>query len=196
MDPVSEPYSRYIRDRYLLAGDSGFHSADTMDERNDRWPPSRSTSPTSPSTDSYFREHYGVFFMDEDIEENSAKQTKEETKEESSDSTSQSSDEKGSIATSIHFPAVFVEGFCEGRVEFNIPGVMKDQFSPPDDINVHFKFPSDDSGQLHNSDIECLTKAGEVMTQWRKRKKTHSHFMATQHSRSQLYRSYFEGDDS
>ncbi|KAH9285911.1 hypothetical protein ECG_00533 [Echinococcus granulosus] len=195
MDSVSESYSHYIRNRYLPFHDSGFNSTDTMGHRNDRWTPSRSSSPVSLPLDSYHSDHYGVFFMDEDMNHRSFGAVKEEAEEECWNSTYHSSVEKRFTSTSLHFPGVFVEGFRDGRVEFNIPGVMRDQFSPPDEISVHFKLPHDESGQMRNSDLDCLTKAGEVMNQWRKQYETPYQPLTTQQSVSLSYRSYFEGDD-
>ncbi|VDK34261.1 unnamed protein product [Taenia asiatica] len=196
MDSISESYSHYIRDKYLPVEDSGFNSTDTMGQRNDGWTLSRSASPVASPSNSYYSDHYGVFFMDEDMEHNPFSAIREEAKEECWSSTYHSPEEKQSMATSLHFPGVFVEGFRDGRVEFNIPGVMRDQFSPPDEISIRFKLPHDESGQMRNSDLDCLTKAGEVMTQWRKQCETPCQPMRTHQSVSQSYRSYFEGCDS
>lgn len=195
MNSISGFYSHYIRDKYLSAEDSGFNSTDTMGQRNDGWGLSRSSSPVSPSSN-YYSDHYGVFFMDEDMNQKSFGAIKEEAEEERLNSTYHSSAEKSTTATSLHFPGVFVEGFRDGRVEFNIPGVMRDQFSPPDEISIRFKLPHDESGQMRNSDIECLKKAGEVMNQWRKQCESPCQPVRTQPSVSQSYRSYFEGYDS
>ncbi|KAL5111950.1 hypothetical protein TcWFU_004352 [Taenia crassiceps] len=197
MGSFSESYARYIRNKYLSIEDSGFNSSDTMGQRNDGWTQSRSSSPVSPPSNSYHSDHYGVFFMDEDMNHKSFSGNKEEDKEEGWSSTCHSPKEEPSIATSLHFPGVFVEGFRNGRVEFNIPGVMRDQFSPPDEISIRFKLPRDESGQMHSSDLDCLKKAGEVMTQWRKKKHETSHkSIPTQESVTQSYRAYFEGHDT
>ena len=167
--------------------DSGFNSSDTISQEKEKPVQQRSTSSSFPTSDGSEEYQYGIFLLEEDQHEqtdgneigNSYAHSHYEMRKEAS--------------TSITFPGAFMEGFRNGNIEFNIPGVMKDTFAPPDDVHVRFKLPSDDSGAMGPSDVECLTKAGEVMTEYWRRQEEPEYTSYDGHSVSATYRSYFEG---
>ncbi|KAF5404328.1 hypothetical protein PHET_02084 [Paragonimus heterotremus] len=55
----------------------------------------------------------------------------------------------------LEFPGMFVQGFRDGHVEFNIPGVLQDSLKPTDSIEVKINlFTTNHPAELTNSSVQ------------------------------------------
>ena len=150
------------------------------------WP---SATPLQMPENSPDKHQYGVFLLEEDSQHDADAKAKEDG------GANGWFGESRKASTSLTFPGAFVEGFRDGNIDFNIPGVIRDTFSPPDDVHMHFKLPSDDNLEIV-SDLECLTKAGEVMSAYWQRQMGLEQTTYDMQAAQTGYRSYFEGDSS
>lgn len=61
------------------------------------------------------------------------------------------------VSEEMRFPAMFVEGFRNGHVAFNIPGVLADSLKPTDSVDLRFKYhncdetPNEDQQEMNES---------------------------------------------
>ncbi|KAA0184958.1 hypothetical protein FBUS_06810 [Fasciolopsis buskii] len=68
----------------------------------------------------------------------------------------------------LEFPGIFVEGFRDGHVGFNIPGVMQDSLKPTDSIEVRInlftpvKHPGFDTSSTEHPYPDCSSRFGST----------------------------------
>ncbi|VDD78631.1 unnamed protein product [Mesocestoides corti] len=162
MLPRNYCFQKYLQEGCRSGEDSGFQSPGPA-ARTDAAIPASSTMATFPPCGSY-----GIFRLDEDMAHFSARSDCK-SPDEAAHQSSQSCSGSSQSLNQITLPTVLVEGFRDGKIQLNVPGVLQDLFSPPDSINVQFNIgtPIEELSDMDISDYQHLLHAAEVIHRWK-----------------------------